>query len=251
MEKYKTAMPTKKQKIIILFLDIFTDDEIFRKEIRKKLYKGGTYSEHMRAVFGLKTDQWQTIDASISKFPKKFPKVDALVIGGSAKDPVRGQNLPWMKDTYKFIRLAAKNNIPILGICGGLQFVVKALGGDIIYNPKGREFGTITINIRKSDQFLKGLGKKFMAQSNHRCITGKINFPSKILASSKMSPVQILAIGNNIRLVQFHPERSKQQTQLMAKQEENKKLLKSFKDTSRTDKLLINNFLNYFIYPRL
>ncbi len=256
-------MKTKKRKPKVLFLDIFTDNPKLRKEVESSLYKGGSYAEHMRKVFGLSKTEWQTIDGSKNVFPKIFPKVDAMVIGGSAKDPVRGQNLLWMRSTYSFIRKAIKLKIPILGICGGLQFVVKALGGEIIYNPKGREFGTITVNIKKPDLLLKGLGKKFTAQSNHQCIIGKLNFPAQILASSEMSAIQALAIGNNIRLVQFHPERRKQQTKIILKEEKlehynttskqkaYQKLLKSIKDTSKTDKLIVDNFLNYFVYPRL
>lgn len=256
-------MASKKRKLKILFLDIFTDNQKLRKEIQKDFYKGGTYSDHVRKVFGLKKDGGLTVDASKNKFPKSFPQVDAMVIGGSDKNPVKGHNLLWMRQTYSFIKQTIKYNVPILGMCGGLQFVVKALGGEIIYNPKGREFGTVEIDVKRSDPLLRGLGKKFMAQSNHRCIVDKFDSPAKILASSKMSPIQVLAIGNNIRLVQFHPERRKQQTRAVLKEEKHEhynnqeskndyqKLLKSIKDTTRTDHLIISNFLKYFVYPRL
>src|SRR3989338_4315488 len=99
-------MEQKNKKLKILFLDIFTDNEKFRKEIEEKVYKGRTLSEHIRSVFGLDKNEWL--------------KVDAIVIGGSAKDPVKGQERGWMRKTYKFIRQAVRKNIPILGICGGL-----------------------------------------------------------------------------------------------------------------------------------
>src|SRR3989344_424088 len=209
-------MNKNKQKIKILFLDIFTDNEKFRKEIEEKVYKGRTLSEHIRSVFGLDKNEWLKLDASKGQFQNKYLKVDAIVIGGSAKDPVKGQERGWMRKTYKFIRQAVRKNIPILGICGGLQFVVRALGGEIIYNPKGKEFGAITINIIKQDPLFKGLKKNFVIPSNHRCMVGKFNYDAKLLASSKMCAIQALAIGDKIRLVQFHPERTKEQNMALA-----------------------------------
>src|SRR3989344_3473901 len=137
----------KNKNIKILFLDIFTDNEKFRKKLEKKVYNGRSLSEHVRKVFGLDKNQWLTLDASRDIFPDEFLSVDAVIISGSSKDPVKGQEKKWMRDTYKFIRKMIKKDLPILGICGGLQFTVRALGGEIVYNPKGKEFGAIKVNI--------------------------------------------------------------------------------------------------------
>ena len=98
----------KNKKLKILFLDIFTDDKKFRKEIEKKVYKGGTLSNHVRKVFGLDKNQWLTLDASKDALLDEFLNVDAMVISGSSKNPVKGQEKKWMRNTYKFIRKAIK-----------------------------------------------------------------------------------------------------------------------------------------------
>jgi len=141
----------KQKKLKILFLDIFTDNEKFRKEISHMLYDGGSYSDHVRKLFGLDKSQWLRLDASKGKFPIKALDVSAIVIGGSVKDPVEGQQDKWMMETYKFINKGIKKQLPILGICGGLQFVIRALGGEIILNPKGKEFGAITVGAPVKD----------------------------------------------------------------------------------------------------
>ena len=251
-----------KQKIKILFLDIFTDNEKFRKEIENKVYGGRTLSEHVRGVFELKKSEWLRLDASKGKLQSKFLNVDAIVIGGSAKDPVRGQEKEWMRKTYKFINKAVKKDLPILGICGGLQFTVRALGGEIIYNPKGKEFGAIRVGIKKSDPLFKGLKKSFIVPSNHKCMVGKFNFKAELLASSKMCQVQALAIGDKIRLVQFHPERTKEQNMILVKmskenlvqdgiiknEKDYPQFVKSLKIGSLAGRIIIKNFLSHFVY---
>jgi len=255
-------MSKKKQKLKILFLDIFTDNEKFRKEMEKKVYGGRTLSDHVRRVFELDKNEWLTLYASKGKFPLKFLDVDAVIISGSSKDPVQGQEKEWMIKTYKFINQAIKKDIPTLGICGGLQFTVRALGGEIIYNPKGKEFGAITVTIKKSDPLFKGLKKNFIIASNHRCMVGKFKSGAKLLASSKMCSVQALAIGDKVRLVQFHPERTKEQNIALAKmskehlvrdgiiknEKEYPKFLKSLRADMGAGKIIIKNFLNNFVY---
>ena len=251
----------KQKKLKILFLDIFTDNEKFRKEISHMLYDGGSYSDHVRKLFGLDKSQWLRLDASKGKFPIKALDVSAIVIGGSVKDTVEGQEDKWMKETYKFINKGIKKQLPILGICGGLQFVIRALGGEIILNPKGKEFGAITVHIKRSDPLFEGLKKSFIVPSNHKCMVGKFDGDAKLLASSKMCAIQALAIGDRIRLVQFHPERTEDQNMAIAKAskeqlikdgvirsgKEYPKFLKSLKVNSEAGRIIINNFLNNFV----
>ena len=254
-------MNKKSKKLKILFLDIFTDNEKFRKMIGKNVYSGGTYSEHVRNLLKLKRGQWLTLDASKGNFPNKLLNASAIIIGGSAEDPIKGKEKEWMKKTYKFIRQAVNKDVPILGICGGLQFTVRALGGEIIYNPKGKEFGAITVNIKKIDPLFTGLKKSFVVASNHRCMVNKFSPDTKLLASSKMCSVQALAIGGKIRLVQFHPERTKEQNLILAKMTKDQLIedgviknskeypafLKSLRVKSTAGRTIMKNFLKYFV----
>src|SRR3989338_5860111 len=195
------------KKIKILFLDILTDDPKARKIVNKQIYRG-TYSEATRKAFGLRKDQWLTVYASKEVFPKKLD-FDALIMGGSFENPVGNNDKSWMKKTYAFIRLVIKNQIPILGICGGLQFTVRALGGQIMFNPKGKEFGSITLSTTESgkkDLLFRGFSKKFPAQESHKCMLKNFKRGWKLLASSEMCKPQAIAINSTVRLLQFHPE---------------------------------------------
>lgn len=247
----------------ILFVDILTGDRELRKDINKRVYGGGTYSESMRRAFGLRENRWFVIDASKGKFPRRISDFDGIVIGGSAEDPVEGQEKSWMKKVYKFIREAIKQEIPTLGICGGLQFTVRALGGEITFNPKGREFGSAKISLTKMgkrDPLFRGLSGDVLLQSSHKCMAKKLLPGSKLLAFSKLCPIQAIALGDKIRLVQFHPEMQRGQLRSIAIMRKSalmkegfvnndadfEKFLRSIENTERIGRKILRNFIRYF-----
>jgi len=217
--------------------------------VSKKVYKG-TYSEAMRMAFGLNKDQWTVVYAPHDKFPVSLDGIDALVIGGSFHDPINKSVKPWMRKTFDFIKLVSAAEMPILGICGGLQFTVRAFGGEVIRNPKGREFGTINLDILSAgagDKLFSGLPKSVFAQSSHKCMANSLKPGWKLLASSKLCRNQAVAIGKNIRLLQFHPEMTAHQLLAIAKYK--KEPASPSKDASLYGKKIIHNFLEYFVLP--
>ncbi len=245
----------------ILFLDILTGNPELRKNINQKIYKGGSYGEHLRKLFSLKKSEWAEVDAS-QKIPSDFLKFDGIVIGGSTEDPMPGSEKPWMKKIYPAIRKIIKNKIPLLGICGGLQFTARALGGKVILNPGGREFGSVKITLSqdgKKDFLFCGISKNFTAQSSHKCMVEKILPGSRLLASSDMCGLQALSLGDRARLLQFHPEKTKAQLKSLAKMRKSaliaegfvqdekdfKKFLASIKNTETAGKKILKNFINF------
>ncbi len=252
----------KDKKLKILFLDILTDDRKLKSEIEKKVYNGKTYASAMQKAFGLDKGQFITVYPAFDKLPDPSD-YSAIVMGGSTKDPVVGQEKPWMKRVYKFILNASKKEVPILGICGGLQFTVRAMGGKIVYNPKGRNFGNSAVKLTDAgmkDPLFKGLGRGFIVQSSHKCIAAGLKPGWKLLGSSEKSPLDIIAIGKNIRLVQFHPEMRAVNARALAKMRKEPlikegfvsektfpSLLRSFKDTGKTGKKLLKNFLSFYV----
>lgn len=249
------------KKLKILFLDILTDNKYLRKEIEQKVYSGGTYAEAMRKAFGLSKKQFITKDASKGTLPDP-DKYSAIVMGGSVKDPIKGQEKLWMKKVYQFIRLAKNKKVPILGICGGLQFTIKALGGEVIRNPRGRNFGNSVTKLTsdgRKDALFEDLPQEVTVKSSHRCIARSLRPGWRLLASSAKSPFDAIAIGDNIRLLQFHPEMRVKNARALARmrkdvlvaegfvrQEDFQKFIKSFKDTSRVGRKILSNFLKHF-----
>lgn len=250
------------KKIQLLFLDILTDDLELKKQ-EEKITKG-PYTELFRKKLNLKKDEFVVVDAAQEQLPDP-KKYHGIIIGGSSKHPIPGEENYWMKNVYRFINTSMYKQIPLLGICGGHQFIVRALGGKIIYNPNGREFGTIPINLTKNgvgDPLFKGVPENFLVQSSHKCMVKNINLKGKLLASSDLCKIQSLAINNCTRTVQFHPELSVHHMTAKTKQckqdlinegfvnneKELEKLLISIKRADYAARIL-QNFLDYFILP--
>ena len=60
--------------------------------------------------------------------------------------------------------------LPLLGICYGHQLLAHALGGEVAYNPAGRESGTVHIDLHphaQDDPLFSALPLKFTAHATH------------------------------------------------------------------------------------
>jgi len=101
-----------------------------------------------------------------------------------------------------------KKNIPILGICYGLQLISKIFGGKIKPSKKRREFGRAILIKRRNSPLTKNfLDKKKSVWMSHEDAVVKLPKNFKIIASTKDSKLTIIENSKNrIYGVQFHPE---------------------------------------------
>ena len=97
-------------------------------------------------------------------------------------------------------------NIPILGICYGLQVVSKQFNGKI-EAAKHREYGKTILKIIEEDVLFSGVNKETQVWMSHGDYITQLPEGFKITGESSSSP--ICAISNNdkkIYALQFHPE---------------------------------------------
>ncbi len=245
----------------ILFLDIMADDSEAKKESEEKITKG-PYSDLFWSQIKSKDITMTVVDASQEALPASN-KYDGVIIGGSMHNPVAGEEKPWMKRVYSFIQKTVRNKIPMLGVCAGHQFMARALGQEVIYNPQGREMGTIEITLTKDgkrDPLFQGLPKKFKVQLSHRCIVKGVKPQWKLLATSLLCRVQAAAINDCTRIVQFHPEFKAEHIKAIARsrkanlkkegffsdEKEFQKFLSSIRESPLAARIL-QNFVKYFI----
>jgi len=97
-------------------------------------------------------------------------------------------------------------NIPILGICYGMQLIVKKFGGQIVKAAK-KEYGKAELNITVANEIFRGLEKLQIVWMSHGDEAKSLPVNFKKLAQSSNS--KYAAIAHNdlpIYALQFHPE---------------------------------------------
>ena len=144
-------------------------------------------------------------------FPPPQDYSALVVMGGpdSANDTTEK-----MKLELERIKEALSLKIPYLGICLGLQTLVKAAGGKVIKNPvkeigfKGPDAQAFTINLTKEgkkDRLFKGLGDNFRVFQLHG-ETIELTENMKLLGTGKFCQNQIVKVGSNAYGIQCHFE---------------------------------------------
>ncbi|WP_448584742.1 glutamine-hydrolyzing GMP synthase [Thermocrinis sp.] len=123
----------------------------------------------------------------------------ALVFsGGPASVYVQGAPLPDER-IYSL-------DIPILGICYGLQAITHQLGGTVEKAQK-QEYGRAKLEVLKDDPLFEGLPKSFDVWMSHADKVSKLPQDFEVLARSENSPYAVIKHRSKpIYGVQFHPE---------------------------------------------
>ncbi len=99
-----------------------------------------------------------------------------------------------------------KLGIPVLGICYGLQFISKALGG-VVEPAKDREYGKAILRITDSTDIMKGVISSSIVWMSHGDYLTKVPPGFSIIAESDHSPIGAISNSESkIFGVQFHPE---------------------------------------------
>jgi GMP synthase (glutamine-hydrolysing) len=151
---------------------------------------------------------WLVVDVHAGERLPAEPKAfDAMVITGSPLSLV--EPAEWMRRAAGYVREAAERGLPVLGVCFGHQLLGLAYGSAVIRNPLGREIGSVQIALTeqgRQDPLFAGLPQTFTVQATHEDIVAGAPPESIVLASNANTANQAMAIGSNVRGVQFHPE---------------------------------------------
>ncbi len=96
--------------------------------------------------------------------------------------------------------------IPVLGICYGMQFMIKTLGGTV-KRARKREYGFAELNVKKQQGLFKGVDQITKSWMSHGDSIEKLPRGFRITASTKNTKIAATAhVKKNLYGLQFHPE---------------------------------------------
>ena len=127
-----------------------------------------------------------------------------LIVTGSASSVT--ERAPWMLRVEEYLARAVEREHPVLGICFGHQLLGQALGGMVEQNPRGREMGTVKLDIVADDPLLDRSIEPALAHTTHVDAVTVLPEAARILATTELDPHAALRFGERAWGVQFHPE---------------------------------------------
>ena len=146
---------------------------------------------------------------------EKIPPVEnfgaIVILGGPAS---ANDTDEIMEDELIFIRKVLDLKIPYLGICLGLQVLVKASGGKVVespvkevgfLDPDGNDFTIELTDEGKQDPLFEGLSSPFKVFHLHG-ETVELTHDMTLLATGKFCNNQVVKIGPNAYGIQSHFE---------------------------------------------
>ncbi len=171
------------------------------------LRRYGCFAHWIRCAAGLHRDQaivCRVLDGE--RLPDREGFAGVLITGSASMVTER---LDWSERTATWLREAAHARVPMLGICYGHQLIAHALGGEVGWNPVGREIGTVRVErlAESADDPLFGAQPPaFEAHATHMQSVLRLPEGSVRLARSERDGCHAFRWGDRVWGLQFHPE---------------------------------------------
>lgn len=167
----------------------------------------GSFAHWIRVAAGLDRDAAVVIDVEHGEpLPERAGFAGALVTGSAA---MVTEHLDWSERCAAWLREAGQAGLPLLGICYGHQLLAHAFGGEVGYNPNGREMGTVDIDLTAAaaaDPLFAGLPVRMPVQSTHLQSVLRPPPDAVVLAGNAHDACHAMRWGRSAWGVQFHPE---------------------------------------------
>lgn len=167
----------------------------------------GSFAHWIRVAAGLDRDAAIVIDVEHGEpLPDRAGFAGAVVTGSAAMVTER---LDWSERCADWLREAGQAGLPLLGICYGHQLLAHAFGGEVGYNPNGREMGTVGIDLTAAavdDPLFAGLPARMPAQATHMQSVLRPPPDAVVLAGNGHDACHAMRWGRSAWGVQFHPE---------------------------------------------
>ena len=171
------------------------------------LRRHGSFAHWIRVAAGLGRDEAVSVDVQRDGVPPRRDGFAGVLVTGSGAMVTDRHD--WSETSAAWLREAAHGGTPLLGICYGHQLLAHALGGEVAYNPAGRESGTVHIDLHppaQDDPLFSALPLKFTAHATHVQTVARPPEGATVLARSAQDDCHAFRWRDRAWGVQFHPE---------------------------------------------
>lgn len=171
------------------------------------LRRYGRFPHWIRVAAGLEEAETVVVNVERGEPLPDRGNFSATIVTGSAAFVT--DRADWSERSADWLRDAAHADMPLLGICYGHQLLAHALGGEVAYNPAGRESGTIRLELEApaaADPLFAGLPASFPAHATHLQTVLRAPEGATVLARSVQDNCHAFRWGGQAWGLQFHPE---------------------------------------------
>lgn len=141
--------------------------------------------------------------------PTDLVGYDALVVMGGPQQAYDDRSAPWLAATKDLLRVAVRDDVPVLGVCLGGQLLAEATGGRVVPGTEGPEVGARLVAKRDAavdDPVFGPLPLSPVVVQWHWDAVVDLPPGAVLLASSPRYPHQAFRIGRAAYGLQFHIE---------------------------------------------
>jgi len=167
----------------------------------------GDFEDWIALRLGLPLDELLVISVHEGDVLPEAASIAGVVVTGSPAMVTARED--WSEAAAAWLgAIVERDTIPALGLCYGHQLIAHGLGGEVGVNPRGREMGTVEVELpaavaRQQPLFEPG---RFPGHMSH--VESVLVAPrdSRVLATTAREPHAALQFGPRQWGVQFHPE---------------------------------------------
>ena len=180
--------------------------------IKEVLAKYGNFDKMF--INGMNIDPVKTKTVNVFRnesLPSSIKKIAGIIITGSPSMVTEGND--WCITTQKWLSQFIDLNLPILGICYGHQLLAKVIGGDVGWNPMGREMGQVNLSMtheaRNDKLFASLIAEHSMTlrfQATHQQSVLSLPTEATLLGTTLLDSHHCFCYKQHIWGLQFHPE---------------------------------------------